>query len=526
MTNKKQFYHWTDVIAEKILRIKGSKDNYVIESGITPSGMIHAGNFREVITADLIRRALNKRGKKVTFLYVWDDYDVLRKVPVNLPKQEMIKENLRKPVFKVPDPYGCHQSYAEHSEKVFEDESKLTGIEATFVYSHENYLRCMYAKEIKTALEATDKIKEILNEFRREPLADDWLPIFVFCEKCNRDTIKEINWSTGYEINYKCECGHQDTIDFRKKGLVTLRWRVDWPMRFHKNQVDFETAGKDHFAAGGSVDTAILIQEEVYKSQPPVGVSTKDFYEWIGIKGRGQFASSSGNVVTITEMVEIYEPEIVRWLFAGTRPNKEFAISFDVDVIKIYEDYDKCEQIYFGQHKVNEKELEKQKVAYELSAISKIPKTMPYQAGFRHLTMILQIHDLDVEKTIKYLESELKNKHDKDKLRVRANCAKNWLEKHAPEEFKFTLQNKCQVTLVKEQKKILHELAGKLIEKEWTDKELHEEIYVLCTNNNFPPKDFFKFACNVLINKDKGPRLASFILEIGREKVAKLFKKV
>ena len=136
--NKKQFYHWTDVIAEKIIRIKGDKDKYIVESGITPSGMIHAGNFREVITADLIRRALLKRGKKVEFLYVWDDYDVLRKVPVNLPKQDMIKENLRKPVFHVPDPYDCHKSYAEHFEKVFEKESTTVGIDATFIYSHEH----------------------------------------------------------------------------------------------------------------------------------------------------------------------------------------------------------------------------------------------------------------------------------------------------------------------------------------------------------------------------------------------------
>ena len=297
--------------------------------------MIHAGNFREVITADLIRRALEKKNKKVKFLYIWDDYDVLRKVPTNLPKPELIEKNLRKPVFKVPDVFGCHETYAEHFEKVFEKESTSVGIEATFVYSHEHYLKCEYAEEIKIALENTDKIKKILNEYRKKPLEDDWLPIFVFCEKCDKDTIKELKWSNGYEVQYNCECGNQDTIDFRKKGLVTLRWRVDWPMRWHYNHVDFETAGKDHFASGGSVTTGLQIQKEVYETQPPAGVATNDFYEWIGIKGRGQFASSSGNVVTITEMLEVYEPEIVRYIFAGTRPNREFSISFDTDVLAL-----------------------------------------------------------------------------------------------------------------------------------------------------------------------------------------------
>jgi lysyl-tRNA synthetase, class I len=49
-------------------------------------------------------------------------------------------------------------------------------------------------------------------------------------------------------------------------------------------------------------------------------------------------------------------------------------------------------------------------------------------------------------------------------------------------------------------------------------------MYILCKNNDFPAGDFFKLAYRVLINKDKGPRLASFILEIGKERVAKLFK--
>ncbi len=77
--NKDNFFHWTDVTAEKIIREKGDKDKYVVAAGITPSGVVHAGNFREMITVDLVKRALEKRGKKVRFIYSWDDYDVFRK---------------------------------------------------------------------------------------------------------------------------------------------------------------------------------------------------------------------------------------------------------------------------------------------------------------------------------------------------------------------------------------------------------------------------------------------------------------
>ncbi|MBT7331656.1 lysine--tRNA ligase, partial [Candidatus Woesearchaeota archaeon] len=232
------------------------------------------------------------------------------------------------------------------------------------------------------------------------------------------------------------------------------------------------------------------------------------------------------NVTTLTDVLEIYEPEVTRYLFAGTRPNREFAISFDVDVIAIYEEFDKVERVYYGEHKVNEKDTIKMSVAYELSYIGKIPKTIPYQPSFRHLTTLLQIYEFDIDKVIGYFEKELKNEHDKKRIRKRAECATNWVKKYAPDEFTFTIQKTSQVTLGKEEKEILHQLAKKLGEKEWTDKELHEEMYILCKNSEFPIKDFFKIAYNVLINKDQGPRLASFILEIGKERVVKLFKSV
>jgi lysyl-tRNA synthetase, class I len=517
-----EFYHWAQVSAERIIREKGDKETYTLAAGITPSGTIHLGNFREVITADLIKRSLEMRGKKVRFIYSWDDNDVFRKVPKNMPKQEELQKELRKPIFKIPDPFGTNDSYAEHFEKEMEKDLPLVGINPEYIYQHKEYLACKYAEEIKIALEKTAEIKTILDKFRKEPLEEGWLPIFIFCEKCNKDTIEELKWNKDYTITYKCACGNQNTVDFRKVGIVTLRWRIDWPMRWHYYNEDFEAAGKDHCAAGGSVTTSRMIQKEVYGSEPPYGF----MYEWISIKGGGQFASSLGNVITLPEALEVYEPELVRYLFASTRPNSCFDISFDTDVLTIYEGFDRCERIYYGLEKVNEKNEKKMRATYELSYIGKVQKTIPYQPSFRHLTTLLQIYDFNIDKVIGYFEKELKNDHDKKRLRKRAECAANWVKKHAPEDFRFKVQEEPQVTLVDQEKKILHEVADKLLEKEWNDVELHEEMYILCKNNNFPPGDFFKLAYNVLINKDKGPRLASFILEIGKEKVAELFKKV
>lgn len=521
MAKEKKAVHWADVAAENIIRQKGDKKKYTLAAGITPSGTVHIGNFREIITVDLVKRALERRGKKVRFIYSWDDYDVFRKVPKNMPKQGKLKKFLRKPIVDTPDTFGCHDSYAEHNEKAVEDVIPKVGISPEFIYQNKKYRRGDYSEGIKKALENNDKIKEILNAYREKPLDKDWLPISIFCPECGKDTVKELRWLGGYKVSYKCDCGKEEETDFRKKAIVKLKWRVDWPMRWDYEKVDFEPGGKDHSTVGGSYDTGKQICKEVWNFEAPSYV----MYDFINVKGsKGKMSSSMGDVVTLKEVLEIYEPEIARYIFSGTRPNKEFSISFDVDVLTIYEDFDKTERIYFGVEKVNEKKAEKFKLAYEFSHIRNIPKALPYQPGFRHLTMLLQINDFDVEKVVNYFEKELKNAHDKKRLRKRAECAANWLKKYAPEEFKFSVQEKCMVKLSSKEKKIFHELAGKLAEKEWNDKELHEEIYVLCTNHEFPPKDFFKLAYNVIINKDKGPRLASFILEIGRKKVAKFLK--
>ena len=83
--------HWADEYAEKVIREKGEKELYTCASGITPSGTVHIGNFREIISVELVVRALRDMGKNVRFIYSWDDYDVFRKVPRNMPQPEKLE---------------------------------------------------------------------------------------------------------------------------------------------------------------------------------------------------------------------------------------------------------------------------------------------------------------------------------------------------------------------------------------------------------------------------------------------------
>ena len=108
-TKEKTF--WAFYHAEKL--IKEFKEPYILASGITPSGTVHIGNFREYITINAIYTVL-KDNYKTEHIHIWDDYDRLRKIPQNIENKKLLEEELYKPLSEVIDPWGCHNSYAEH----------------------------------------------------------------------------------------------------------------------------------------------------------------------------------------------------------------------------------------------------------------------------------------------------------------------------------------------------------------------------------------------------------------------------
>ena len=523
---KTQSNHWADLNADKIIREKGDKAQYVCASGVTPSGTVHIGNFREIISVALVVQALREKGKTTRFIYSWDDYDVFRKVPVNMPEQEKLSEYLRKPITMVPDVLGSEKSYAKANEKAVENILPEVGVIPEYIYQADHYRGSKYAKEIRNTLEHMDLIRRLLDEHRTNPLEADWMPVSVFCTKCLKDTTKVTEWDGDWNLTYNCSsCGNNETIDLRKTPAVKLPWRIDWPMRWKREQVDFEPAGKDHHTEGGSFDTAKKIVAEVYGGEAPVTFQ----YDFIRIKGRGgKISSSSGEVVSLPDVLEIYQPEIVRFMFAGTRPNAEFAISFDLDVLKLYEDYDKCERIYFSPAESEKAKKKKAKQAriYELSQIHEIPKEMPYQIQIRHLCNLLQIMSGDIDKVIALLGDV--DETQKPKFRKRAECAWNWVNQYAPEDFKFSLKKGTEPLedLSDDQRKAIKRLYKEADAKmdKMDEKEFGSVVYDIARECGLDSKDLFPAVYKVIIGKEKGPRLISFLYTIGRERVVELLK--
>ncbi|QMU99411.1 lysine--tRNA ligase [Borrelia sp. A-FGy1] len=514
--------HWADFYAKKIIEEKGKKDRYTVASGITPSGTVHIGNFREVISVDLVARALKDMGQNVRFIYSWDNYDVFRKVPKNMPNQELLTTYLRQAITRVPDTKTNESSYAKANEVEFANYLPIVGINPEFIDQSLKYMSSDYSSQIKLALDHKEEIAQALNEHRTTKLEDSWYPISVFCTKCNRDTTNVESYDKCYCIEYYCTCGNKESLDLRKTWAVKLPWRIDWPMRWKYENVDFEPAGKDHHSSGGSFDTSIKIVK-ILGGTVPITFQ----YDFITIKGRGgKISSSSGDVISLKDVLEIYTPEVTRFLFASTKPNIEFSISFDLDVIKIYEDYDKFERVYYGIDKIKENKKEAFKRIYELSQTKLPDKEIPYQIGFRHLSVLCQIFEGDKEKILKYLKDV--QECQKQKLINKIECAFNWVKTYAPEDFKFSLRfNFNNIEPLKDNNK---EAVKQLLEflkndfENLNEKNIQNEIYNIARNHNIEPPLFFKQIYNILINKDKGPKLAGFIKIIGITKFEEIVK--
>jgi lysyl-tRNA synthetase class 1 len=443
-----------------------------------------------------------------------------------MPKQEDLAKYLRFPITMVPDPWERDESYARHHEIDIENALPRMGIYPEFIYQAKRYRTSVYAEGIRRALEHRDTLKNILDKFRDDEhkIQGEWWPVSVFCDACNRDDTVIDGWDGEWGVSWHCDsCGCRETSDLRTAKGIMLFWRIDWPMRWEYEKVDFEPAGKDHHSQGGSFDTAKFVCRDVFNWDAPVSFR----YDFIGIKGSaGKMSSSSGKVITIEDLLRVYTPEVARYIFAGTRPNTEFTISFDLDVIKTYEDYDKTERIAWkAEEAKDETAYKKERRIYELSQPGKMPEMMPYQIPFRHLCNLIQISGGDIDRTIAAIGEGGANLADSqaEALRRRCVCAKYWVEECAPDEFRFRLREAGEKAALSGVEALamrdLRDQVVKRLETFGDDRSCAEAIYKAGEAHGLDGKALFRAAYQALIAKDQGPRLANFLRSIGKDRL-------
>lgn len=520
--------HWSDKIAEKIISRNPDKEEYVCAAGISPSGSIHIGNFRDIATSLFVVKALERKGKKAKLLFSWDEYDRIRKIPVNVQKVDKgMEKYIGVSYADAPNPFGTEEvSYAEYFEKEFEASIERFGIKMDYRYQAKMNKSGKYQEYVIEALRRRGEIFDILDSFRtqdaQEGEREAYYPVSIYCPECHRDTTKITSLSDDCtKAHYVCKCGHEGEHDFTKDYNCKLAWKIDWPMRWKYEQVDFEPGGKDHASPGGSYDTSKVIAKKIFNYEAPVFQG----YEFIGIKGTtGKMSGSSGLNLTPETLLNIYQPEVILWLYAKSEPTKAFDFCFDDGILRQYFEFDKQYNSYLdGSADDYVRDIMNSCLMFDRK-ISTVPMS--------HLVQLGSIVDFNVE-MLETVFEKIGTPYKYEDFKERLGLAKYWLENCAPENVNrlCPVRNWPVYNELDEKERaavaMLHEyLAG----NEYTLDELNKELYEIpkriygydAANLKALQGTFFKDVYRLLLNKEKGPRLYLFLYAIEKDKFLSL----
>jgi lysyl-tRNA synthetase class 1 len=511
--------HWADVLAEDLLK---EDKKHVLATGITPSGPIHVGNMREVLTTDAVYRRVLKKNGDAELIYIADDFDSLRKVYPFLPST--YKKHVGKPLSDIPCPCNKHKNYAEHYLSTFLSSLKELGINPTIYKASDMYKTGMYKESIQIALENTDKICKIFEKKSNRQLPKKWIPFNIKCEKCDKITSAEpVLYNYPY-IDYICGCGYEGTADVTIGGIGKLPWRVDWPARWKILKVTFEPFGKDHGTVGGTHDTGVVIAKEIFNYPPPKYI----MYEFILLKGKGAMHSSKGTALSAEEMLKITPPEVLRFLLMDNQPNKHIQFDPGLGVLNLVDQYDQQERAYFNieEEIKGTKDL---KETYELSQPYEIPKKIPFQLPYRHLVTLVQIVEnwIDIKKILSrtnQIPKDLSNEDEKH-LKQRLEHVKYWIETFAPDKVKFKVKNQLpKLNLTEAQINFLNKFNDQLPNIKWMAENIHNSIYEISENEKIPIKVAFTTIYQIILGQENGPRAGFFLSNLDKDFVLKRVK--
>lgn len=533
-----EYYLWVDKVVDILKERKVKK--HVVNGMWTPSGFFHIGNSRaELLIPAFVHQNLKLNGLKSEHNFIVDDFDDFDKIPDGIDiKKEDFEPYLGKPLCNVPSPVEGFKSWADYFADGVLSVIDDFGVKANIFSSHDSYNKGLYDKAIKTVLGKSEEVRKIWKDVTKSDKPPGWIPVMIVCEACGKSATTKVTSWDGKEVEYICNqsrdyadgCKHKGKVK-PEKGRAKLPWRLHWPATWHIYGTTFETGGKDHFAAGSSVETGQAFCRQIFKSEPPFQTPT----EFLLVDDT-KLSGSSGNVISLKDWLEFAEPELLRFMMASYKPKT--AINFDLHSNKFFlltDRYEEAERIFFEKKEDKSKrEIQLEKI-YKFSQTKDVLDKLPVQLNYSNAAMIVQTFP---DKTLMELAEILNargwihrktlSSYDKNRIEKRLALSKNWLDKYAPEDVKFTVQEIVpkDLNLSVKEKKALHLMVKALEDKKWNEKTLFEEFYNICKKIGIKNTDFFRAAYNVLLNKDRGPKLAPFILTLGKEKIIELFEKV
>ncbi|HMQ39803.1 MAG TPA: lysine--tRNA ligase [Paracoccus sp. (in: a-proteobacteria)] len=336
---------WPFEEARRVLKRYEKKDpekGYVLfETGYGPSGLPHIGTFGEVARTTMIRRAFEMISDIPTRLFCFsDDMDGMRKVPENVPQQEMLHENLQKPLTSVPDPFGEYPSFGDHNNAMLRRFLDTFGFEYEFMSATEFYKSGAFDETLLRAAERYDAIMKIMLASLREERQQSYscfLPIHPETGRVLYVPIKHVDAGKG-EVTFDDEDGREWTLPVTG-GQVKLQWKPDFGARWAALDVDFEMYGKDH-----STNTPIYDGIcEVLGGRKPEHFTYELFLDDQGQK----ISKSKGNGLSIDEWLTYAATESLSY-FMYQKPKTAKRMHFDV-IPKAVDEYHQQLRAFPGQ---------------------------------------------------------------------------------------------------------------------------------------------------------------------------------
>ncbi|CAN5648792.1 lysine--tRNA ligase [soil metagenome] len=478
---------WAKRVAEEL-----GDGPHVVVSGIIVSGNSHVGNLREVLVAEAVARALRERGDEVRFIFHADTIDPLRKIAPGIP--EDYKQYIGQSLSHIPDPEGCHESYAEHFLAPFEAALKEMEMDIEVLRSHALYESGAYTEVTQESIEHTAELREILQEVSGREMPEIWSPYLPRASSgdLNGNRVLEHRPKEN-EAVFVDRDGNQETADY-SRGEGKLGWRVELAARWKALGVTFEPFGKDHTSRGGSTDTADRMAREVFDHPVPGRYE----YEWINIKGQGAMSSSKGIVLLPQDLLRIMPPDALRSLVLGRDPARALDLDLTEGFPRFMDEY--------------------------LSSVKEEP--VPYN----HLVTVAQA-STDPNTAAEMLRRGGYEKAAKDPdLPQDLRYARNWAEEWAPESLRLRIlepeeAREAANNLDEGQRAYLSTMAEKL-DPEMNGDEVQDLLYATAIEMEVKPRKAFAALYTVLLGAKHGPKAGPFIAGLPNELVRERFADV
>ncbi len=493
----------------------------IFETGYGPSGLPHIGTFQEVLRTTLVRRAYEvlTGGYPTRLIAFSDDMDGLRKVPENVPNQELMAANLHRPLSRVPDPFEKgHASFAHHNNAMLRDFLDRFDFDYEFVAASDEYNSGRFDDALKNVLRNFGAIMDVMLPTLREERRKTYSPVLPISAKSGhvlQVPIEVVDAEAGIvRFEDEGETVEQSILG----GQSKLQWKVDWAMRWVALGVDYEMCGKD---LTDSVTQSGKIAK-ILGGRKPEGMIYELFLDANGEK----ISKSKGNGLTIEEWLTYGSEESLGfYIFREPKSAKQLHVGVIPKAVDEYWQF---------RGNIPDQAVDKQlgnpvwhllRANHGDPASAETPgagDTLPVTYGLLlNLVGVLGTHATH-EQVWTYLGNyihDLDPSHHPD-LNVLIDCALNYsrdfivptLNKRAPE------PNEAEAL------KALDALLANSPE-DTAPEELQTEVYEIGKDERFgfeSLRDWFRALYETLLGSSQGPRMGSFIALYGVGNTRKL----